>query len=345
MSCDIIIPVYNQLDYTRACIESIREHTGYEHRIIVVDDASGQETSDYLEGLSSSNKIVLLHNASNLGWVKSVNKGIAYSKADYVCVMNNDTLVYPDWLSEMVNVAEKNNQIGIVNPVWELPKNFRGRKEDYFKNVIRRQQGKFIETDWGRGFCFLIKRKVLEKIGGLDEGFSRGYYDDWDFSLRAIQAGFTIVRAQGAFVWHYKNITYEQVFGKIGMNAEFNHKKQIFLSRWGKFKKVLLVIDASIKDRMGDLEKSALYLLRQQVRLVVLKGNSNFFVNHTNCLIKQTPDYFLKTAVLAHLMRNSLNSINKRYDYIICSEDMKFFLNKFKFITGKFALKKIANLP
>jgi len=345
MSCDIIIPVYNQLGYTKGCIESIQKHTDYKHRIIVIDDSSGEEAAVYLDRLSSINEIILLRNQSNLGWVKSVNKGIAYSKAEYACVMNNDTLVYPGWLSEMVNIAEKENEIGIVNPIWELPKNYCAAKGDYFKNVIRKQQGKFMETDWARGFCFLVKRKVLEKIGGLDEIFSPGYYDDWDFSLRAVNAGFTVVRAQGAFVWHYRNITYEQKFGRKGMDAEFNAKKQIFLSRWGKFKKALLVVDGSLKDKENNIKKACLYLLRQQARLVVFKGGNKFSVNHTNCFVKETSDYFLKAAVLLHLLRNSLRSANRRYDYVICSEHIKNFLDKFKFISGKFVLKRIAELP
>jgi glycosyltransferase involved in cell wall biosynthesis len=345
MNCDIIIPVYNQSKYTKACLDSIKEHTDCQHRIIVIDDASDQETAEYLDKLSSVNEIILLRNGENQGWVKSVNKGVGFSKAEYVCVMNNDILVYPSWLSEMIGVAQKNSQIGLVNPLWELPKNFHGSRDVYFQNVIRKKQGEFIETDWARGYCFLIKRAVLDKIDGLDERYSPGYFDDWDFSLRAIQAGFIVVRAQGAFVWHYRNITYARILGKKGIDAELKRKKAIFDSRWGKFKKVLFVLDASIEDKISNVEKAALYLLRQQASLVVLKGKNNFFMNHTNCLVGETADYLLKPLVFLHLLRNTCRDLSKRYDYIVCSEDIKFFLNKFRFITGKFILKKMADLP
>jgi GT2 family glycosyltransferase len=248
MSCDIIIPVYNQLNYTKACLDSIKEHTDCQHRIIVVDDASDQDTAGYLDRLSSSGEIVLLRNENNLGWLKSVNKGIEYSKAEYVCVMNNDTLVYPGWLSEMVKIAEKNAQIGIVNPLWELPKTFFGTRNAYFRAIVSKQKSKFVETDWARGFCFLTKRAVIEKIGGLNEVFSPRYFEDWDYSIRAINAGFICVRALGAFVWHHKNITYENVFGKSGMNKEFEEKRKIFCARWGEPLRILLISDSSLEN-------------------------------------------------------------------------------------------------
>ncbi len=206
MNCDIVIPVYNQLDYTRACLESIKNNTEYSHRIIVIDDASSQETKAYLEILEKKKDIVLCRNENNLGWLDAVNKGITSALAEYVCVMNNDTIVYPGWLEEMVSVAQKNPQFGLVNPEWQIPKKFKGGREKYYYEVIKKQSGKFIETDWVRGFCSLIKRAVIEKIGGLDKVFAPGYYDDWDYSLRAIREGFLAVKAQGAFVWHYKNI-------------------------------------------------------------------------------------------------------------------------------------------
>ncbi len=344
MSCDIIIPVHNQLDYTMGCLESIKKNTEYSHRIIVVDDASGQETKSYLENAGKAGDIVLLRNENNLGWLDSVNKGISSTGAEYVCVMNNDTVVYPAWLSEMVAVARKDPAFGIVNPEWEIPGRFKGSREEYFQTVIKKQASKFIETDWARGFCFLVKRAVIEKIGGLDKAFSPGYFDDWDYSLRAIQAGFLIVRAQGAFVRHYKNVTYEQLFGKKGMDLEFIRKKEIFYNRWGKINKVILVVDKFLKERTSDLEKTSLCLLRQQARLVVMKGDSEFTLNHTNCLMISIPEKFIKFAVLCHLLRNSRLNRRKRYDYLICSDKLKLFLERFRFISARYPIKTMASL-
>jgi GT2 family glycosyltransferase len=344
MSCDLIIAVHNQLEFTRGCIESIKANTRIDHRVIVVDDASDRDTSVYLEGLSGSKEILLLRNQTNLGWVKSINRGLESSNAQYACVMNNDVLVYPGWLEEMVAIAEKEKFIGIVNPLWELPKHFRGTREDYFKTAVLNQKGRFIETDWARGFCFLVKRPVLDKVAGFDEDYSPGYYDDWDYSLRAMKQGFIVVRALGAFVWHFKNVTYEQVLGKAGINHELNKKKEVFLSHWGKFDKVLLVLDSSVKDRIGGLAGKILGLLRRQARVVVIKGKIIFPLEHTNCFVREVPGFSLKLAVLIHLFRNSLGSKGKRYDYVVCPENVERFLTKFRLIREKFILKKIPDL-
>lgn len=347
-SVDVVLLVYDQIEYTKTCIESIIKNTDYPYRLVIIDNGSlSPQTKQYLQDIKVDfkNRIVLLRNEINQGFVKAVNQGLDFSRQEeFSCIISNDTLVYPGWLSEMVAVAEKDSSIGLVNPLWELPKRFRVTKEDYFNRVVFHQKGQYIETDWARGFCFLLKRQVVEKIGGLDEAFAPAYYDDWDFSLRAIQAGFIIVRALGAFVWHFRNITYEQILGKKGLNEQLEQKKIIFESRWGRFKKVLLVIDKSLKNRTKDLQNAAIYLLRQQTRIVVLIGNTNFSVRHTNCFLKVIPDWFLKISVLFYLLRNSLGSANKRYDYVICSEQIKSFLDKFGFVRERFILKKIADL-
>ena len=199
LECEIIIPVWNQLDYTSSCLNSIFKSTRTPFRIIIIDNASDKQTAQYLDSIKEKypKQIVLVRNCENLGWVKAVNQGLFYSKSLYACVMNNDTVVYPGWLSEMISVAEKDKLIGLVNPLWELPKRYRGTPDGYFSKIITRQHGRFIETDYARGFCFLIKREVINKIGGLDEIFSPGYFDDWDYSARAIRAGFRCVRAEG----------------------------------------------------------------------------------------------------------------------------------------------------
>ncbi|MDD5079060.1 MAG: glycosyltransferase family 2 protein [Candidatus Omnitrophica bacterium] len=335
------MPVYNQPSYTKACLDSIKKHTDYPHRIVVVDDASSSETAEYLDKLSNENEIVLLRNQENLGWVRSVNKGLNFSKAQYVCVMNNDTVVYPGWLSEMVSVALKNAAFGLVNPEWEIPEKFKGSREDYFRIVIKKQNGKFIETDWVRGFCFLIKRAVIEKIGGLDQIFSPGYFDDWDYSLRAIQAGFLVVKAQGAFVWHYKNVTHGQLLKKKGLEQEIIQKKGIFCNRWGKFQKALLIVDRLLKGKSGNLEESCFCLLRKQVRLVVIKGRLDFNLHHANYFVITSSDYFLKARVLFHLWRNFLLKPGKRYDYVICSLGMKNFLERFGVVSKRYIIKDV----
>jgi ADP-heptose:LPS heptosyltransferase/GT2 family glycosyltransferase len=338
LSCDIIIPVYNQLDYTKQCLDSIIANTAYPHRIIVVDDASGQETKSYLKGLASQGQIVLLENPSNMGWVASVNNGIKSSTAAFVCVMNNDVEVYPGWLFEMINAAQASEKIGIVNPVWEIPKRFSGTKGDFYKRIVSKNCGDYSETDWARGFCFLIKRQVIDAIGGLDELFSPGYYDDWDFSLRAVKAGFIIVRAKGAFVWHYKNISYKKKLGERNFNRILEEKEKLFRSRWGNPNRILALFDVTDDYAKKAFRELLLNLLRNQDRLSIISVRQRLELNHTNYRSRSCSRLLLFSFVLTDILNNLRLGKAKRYNYIIASANIARFLKGLGFVTGNYAL-------
>ncbi|RLE45795.1 MAG: glycosyl transferase family 1, partial [Candidatus Methanomethylicota archaeon] len=206
MSCDIIIPVWNQLELTKDCIEHIVRNTHYPYRLVIIDNGSQQETREYLEELSRSNNppVTLIRNQTNLGFVKAVNQGLKASNADYVCLLNNDVLVSKGWLDEMIGVANRQAGIGIVNPDsseeadTDLADNLLG----YRAQSRKPYQGDYIEIMGAMGFCMLIKREVIDRIGILDEIFGIGGYDDMDYSRRAWQAGYKCVKARGAYVIH-----------------------------------------------------------------------------------------------------------------------------------------------
>ena len=341
--CDILIPIWNQLEYTKECLVSVFRFTPTPFRLILIDNASDTRTAQYLDSVKEKNteRIVLIRNSENLGWVKAVNQGIFYSDSSYVCVMNNDTVVYPGWLSEMVGVAEKYESIGVVNPLWELPKRCRTTPKDYFNRMITRQRGKFIETDWARGFCFLIKREVINRIGGLDETFSPGYYDDWDYSVRAIKAGFRCVRAKGAFVWHYRNVTSLEVLGGSRFNSLFHDKEKLFYKRWGRPLRILLIVDSSLNESLPLLKNFGLFLLRDQNRLFVISSQKELYIEHTNCKIKYSLNPMMQAVSILNIIDNFRHSSYKRYNSILCSPKINKFLRKFCFVRNNFLIKEL----
>jgi len=325
MRCDLIIVTYNQLEYTKGCIASIEKNTPYPHRIIVVDNASGEDTLAYLRALEKEQRIVLIANTVNEGWVKAVNRGIASSDAEYVCVMNNDLICYPGWLDEMVRVAKMDPKIGLVNPEWELPKRYPFGREIYIRTVIRAGAGKYIETDWARGFCFLITRALLRRIGGFDLEFSPGYYDDWDYSVRAIKSGFIVARAHGAFVWHFKNITYLSVGNKHELSTILGQKGALFHDRWGY---PLRVFFAGWRpwDR-AVLTNVIRELLRDQHRVTVLGFRTG--LRHSNLReFRFFPGVRLFLSAFFALDNARFNR-RKRYDLIVCSAGVRKFLQLF----------------
>lgn len=314
MPCDIIIPVFNQKRYTQNCLESIRKNTRQGYRIIIVDDKSNEpEMLSYLDSLKDDN-IVIARNKENLGWVGSVNRGVKESTAQYVCIMNNDTLVTEGWLEEMVAIAEKDPEIGLVNPEWEKPRGI--SIEDYARR-LKKFSGEFIETDWARGFCFLVKRKVIEKIGGLDEAYSPGYYDDCDFSMRAIRAGFRPVRAKASYVYHYRNGTHEGALKKEGMNSLLAKHKELFYERWGKPLRIVFVFNRPTYDK-DNIRDMLFKLARGQHHLYLWASNKNIpRIEHTNIKLSLLPAFLIWLFALGNIVNNLGRSINKRYN-IIC---------------------------
>lgn len=243
MRCDIIIPVWNMKVLTEQCLNSIIRHTKFPYRILIVDNASDDETRSYLEDFSKRQDVrtLLIRNEENLGYGKAANQGMRASDAEYICILNNDTLVTDNWLKEMVNVSLKDPQIGIVNPF----SNYGSRKpagrtwQDISRDIYEKKGGTYIETAAASGFCFLVKRSVIDKIGLWREDYEKGYFEDTEHSIRAVKSGYKIAIAQGAYVVHLERSSFE----KSGLfHDTFEKNRNIFNSEFGRSKRLLYIL-------------------------------------------------------------------------------------------------------
>ena len=210
MSCDIIIPIWNQLEFTRDCIDSVIRNTNYPYRIILVDNASDDETRLYLEGLrfkGQGPEIILIRNDVNAGFVKAVNQGLKISDAEYVCVLNNDTVAAPGWIRRMIDFAEAHNDVGLINPQCD---GHGAMAIDEYAKSLERNKGIYMEMNQCQGFAMLVKREVIKKIGYLDEAFGIGGFDDTDYSMRAHKAGYRSVAIYDAYVYHRLHASFDK---------------------------------------------------------------------------------------------------------------------------------------
>ena len=264
MRCDIIIPVWNQMAFTKDCLESIKKNTfGNDWRLIIIDNASESETKSYLETVKASGELplVLIRNEENLGFIKAVNQGISASNAPFVCLLNNDTLVTEGWLGEMVRVAGSASGIGIVNPssnnLGQKPAD--GEPMALYAQKLKQEAGQYVELGAAIGFCMLIKKEVINKIGLFDEIYGMGNFEDTDFSRKAIKEGYICVRACGAYVYHRESTS----FGKVkSFNEDFNRNKEIFEFRWGKAQRVAYILDQYDANILKRLEADSMKLAR-----------------------------------------------------------------------------------
>ena len=212
----IIILNWNGKDDTIECIRSLRKINYDNYKIVIVDN--GSEDDSVFEIRKNFSKIKIIENKKNLGFAGGNNVGIKYAvenEADYILLINNDTAVDENFLSELIKVGESDEKIGLLgskiyfysepNRIW-----FAGGKINWLKNkgehigldeIDNNQYDKINEVDYLTGCCLLVKREVIEKIGVLAEDYFL-YYEDTDFSVRAKNAGYKIIYVPKSKIYH-----------------------------------------------------------------------------------------------------------------------------------------------
>ena len=263
MKCDIAIPVWNKKDLTERCVKSIFSNTTFPYRIVLIDNGSEEPTRRYLQDISAKNpeKVRLIVNKENLGNTVAGNQGMRYSDAEYVCILDNDTIVCRGWLSEMVKVAEGSIDAGIVNPSsnsFGLRKKKDESLEEFASELSRQNSGKSVEIGAAVGFCYLVKRKVINEIGCWDERFSPGYFEDTEYSMRAKKKGYKSVIALAAYVYHDEHASFKSKDKKMEFEKLFRESQDKFHAMYGKPKRTLYVLTKK-DDGLIDLLKEITY--------------------------------------------------------------------------------------
>ncbi len=237
--CDIIIPIWNQPELTERCLQSIIRSTKEQVRLILVDNGSETPTRRLLAEFqaSSSFPVQIIRNEENLGFIKGVNQGIRAANSEWICLLNNDTILSPGWLAELIKAAQQNDNIGLVNPT-SNSLGFQAGKtplEEYAAG-LKNRSGQVTNLTVALGFCLLAKRSLFDKIGLLNEEFGMGYFDDDDLSRRVRQAGLRCVRACASYVFHEEKGSFRHLEGHKGA---FEQNKQRFEKIWGKRLRIL----------------------------------------------------------------------------------------------------------
>jgi GT2 family glycosyltransferase/tetratricopeptide (TPR) repeat protein/2-polyprenyl-3-methyl-5-hydroxy-6-metoxy-1,4-benzoquinol methylase len=215
----IIILTHNQLPYTRQCIDSIRLLTDEPYELIFVDNGSTDGTERYLRSLQASDPTVkVIANAENRGFPAGANQGIAAASGRQVLLLNNDTLVTTGWLARMLRALYTAPDVGLVGPCsdnvsgeQQVPTNFDGLEglDGFAWDWAKAHDRMVEETDRLVGFCLLVRRELIERIGVLDERFGLGCFEDDDYCRRALRAGFKAVIARDVFIHHVGGATFQ----------------------------------------------------------------------------------------------------------------------------------------
>ena len=222
----IVIPLYNQLEYTRLCLDSLRATLSVPVEIILVDNASSDGTAAYLKTLSD---VTIISNADTLGFAGACNPGIRAAAGEWVVVLNNDVIVAPGWLDGMLDGAAHWNLQMVTPAIREGEYNYdisayAGELTGRMRRVIRK----------GRvnGICFMAHRQVFASIGLFDEKFRIGQYEDKDLFLRAARAGFALGTVGGAFLHHFGSATQKAMKRQSTSRPYALENKAYFARKW-----------------------------------------------------------------------------------------------------------------
>ena len=238
----IIILTHNQLPHTQACLKSIAEHTPEPHEIVLVDHGSTDGTAPWLRSYAAERKnIRLIENPDNRGFAAGNNQALVIAKGDFLVLLNNDTLVTPRWLSGLIEVSRQRPLTGLVGPmsnyvsgpqlVPDVPYRNPDTLADFSAKWRTDHSGQTLRVDRLVGFCMLVRREVLDRIGGLDESFGSGNFEDDDYCLRAGLSGFECRIAEDVFVHHTGSQTFKGE--KIDYRASLLRNWELFKAKWG----------------------------------------------------------------------------------------------------------------
>lgn len=229
----IIIPNYNGLHWLKPCVRSIHQHTATPYEIIVVDNGSKDGSVKFC----LKHKLKLVSLPFNRGFPIACNLGLRVATGDALLLLNNDTLMTPGALSNMLRCLYSREDIGIVGPMT----NYASGKQQImepFTNVEEMaarmnvpDSAKWQQVERIVGLCFLFRRELMDRIGLLDERFSPGHFEDDDYCYRARQAGYTPMIAGDSFIYHHGSASFKKENEeKVQELIERNYRK--FVDKW-----------------------------------------------------------------------------------------------------------------
>ena len=215
VAISVLIPVYNGEKVIETCITSVLASSIEDYEVLIIDDCSSDASIAKLKRYLSD-KVLLIRNNRNKGFVKTIKIGIKRARGDIIVLLNMDTIVERNWLEELVKPLYNCDNTGIT-----------GSKIYYIDGVTIQHAGGFLdeiarsyhvgrgevehgqydmcsEVEYVCGASLAFRKELLEKIGELDSGFSPAYYEEADFAMRSRRAGYKILYVPASKLRHYE---------------------------------------------------------------------------------------------------------------------------------------------
>jgi len=233
----ILILTYNDWEYTKKCIDSIKKKTLAPYKILVIDNGSTDRT---VEELRKDRSIFHIENSCNLGFSKAFNLGMSLIDTPYFVITNNDVIVTKNWLSAMIYHINEDPELMLLGPRSNAvsgPQEIKAvpyRTEqglDGYAEMLKRSEVEPV-TYFHRivFFCTLFKKEALEKIGFLDEIFGMGNFEDDDYCLRVRAKKLKTAYCNKVFIHHYGSTSFKK--NPEEFRALLEKNKKLFMRKW-----------------------------------------------------------------------------------------------------------------
>jgi len=239
----VIILTWNQIDYTRECLDALQRTTPERHEVIIVDNGSRDGTVEWLqEHAAGDPRCRLVLNSENRGFAAGCNQGLSIARGEWLVLLNNDVVVTPDWLQGLSRCHHTTPHAGIVGPLTNSASGIQGlgeqnyhdaeELEGFARNFMQHHLHRRVFSRRLVGFCMLFSRDLYREIGGLDERFGTGNYEDDDLCLRSAIAGYRNMVVADTYVHHHGSVS----FRGSGMDyrAAISGTWSLFRDKWSK---------------------------------------------------------------------------------------------------------------
>ncbi len=236
----IVTLSWNAVEFTKLALASIAKYTSEPYEVVVVDNGSGADSVAYLQGIDDPH-VRVIYNAENKGYAAGNNQGIAASHGEYVVLLNNDVIVTEHWLDDLLEPFHRIPSIGVTAPrsnrvAGSQQVTDASYSDEAGVHVYARKRrdtwrrGGYI-TERAIGLCLCIDRRVITEVGGFDEGYGMGNFEDDDLCIRIRGAGYGIYVCDDVFIHHFGSRSF--VANNVDYKASMERNWARFARKWG----------------------------------------------------------------------------------------------------------------
>ena len=235
----LITLTYNKLEQaTKPYLDSLYKFTDENSfDLVIVDNASSDGTVEYIKDFAKThNNLTLIENHENSGYAGGNNIGLKFVKDkdyEYVGLLNNDILLTPNWLENTIKGFDIDESVGMLSPRNNekcklTSKNYLDGYEKYLKKF--KKSLRYVVTPFFS--CVIMKKELTDRVGLLDENFNPAFWEDNDYSFRAMYLGYGLAYINSVFIFHNHSTTSASVASEISKrNQKYFYKKHP-LGKW-----------------------------------------------------------------------------------------------------------------